>query len=305
MSEILVVGSVAYDTISTPEGRRDKILGGSANYFALAASLFSKVNVVGVVGDDYREEDLELLRRRTVDLSGLQKVSGKTFHWEGRYDKDMNEAITLQTHLNVFEHFDPQIPASYRKSPYVFLANIDPVLQMHVLDQVERPRFVGVDTMNYWIDSKPHELKQLLQRVDVLLVNEGEARRLAGTWNIVSAVKQLASLGPKGVVVKRGEYGFMFYSRPEDQYFVLPAFPVAKVVDPTGAGDTFAGGFFGYLSKLNEGWNSSHLKQACIHGCLLASFTVQGFGVSEIDAVDWSKVEKRQSEYYKIISYLN
>ncbi|MEZ4873799.1 MAG: PfkB family carbohydrate kinase, partial [Bdellovibrionales bacterium] len=267
MSEVLVVGSVGYDSISTPAGHKENILGGSANYFSLAASHYTRVNVVGVVGDDYQEEHKKLLTDRNVNLSGLQQIPGKTFHWEGKYENDMNEAITLDTQLNVFENFDPKIPEEYKSSPYLFLANIDPVLQMQVLDQVKSPKLVGVDTMNYWIGSKLNDLKKVLKRVDVLLINEGEARELTGLWNGVAAAQELAKMGPKGVVIKRGDYGFLMYA--ENQYFILPAFPVVNVVDPTGAGDTFAGGFFGYLSKVNENWNINHLRQACVHGCLM------------------------------------
>jgi sugar/nucleoside kinase (ribokinase family) len=303
MSKILVVGSVAYDTISTPKGKVDKTLGGSANYFSSAASLYSDVNVVGVVGDDYAESDLQMLREKNVNLDGLQQVPGKTFHWEGKYENDMNEAITLDTQLNVFESFDPTLPEAYKSSEYVFLANIHPDLQLSVLDQIESPKLVGADTMNFWISSQKERLKEVLKRIDVLLINEGEARDLTGEWNAVAAAKMITDMGPKGVVIKRGEYGFMMYS--EGQYFMLPAFPVEKVVDPTGAGDTFAGGFFGYLSKTQEGFNFGHLKQACIQGCLMASFTVQDFGLGAIRNVAWTDLEKRQGEYYKVISYLD
>lgn len=303
MSKILVVGSAGYDTITTPKGRRENILGGSANYFSVAASLYSKVNVVGVVGDDYKDEDFEKLRSRGVDVDGLQKVPGETFHWEGKYEDDMNEAITVETCLNVFENFHPEIPQSYKNSTYIFLANIDPILQLEVLKQVDNPRFVGADTMNFWIDSKKDELKEVLKKIDVLLINEEEARQLTGNLNAIGAAKELVEMGPRGVVIKRGEYGFVLYA--DNQYFILPAFPIADVVDPTGAGDTFAGGFFGYLSKLNEDWNMAHLKQACVNGCLMASFTVQGFGLDALQEVDWAKVEKRQAEYFKVISYLS
>ena len=300
MSEVLVVGSVGYDTISTPVGQREHILGGSANYFSLAASHYSKVNVVGVVGDDYEEDHKKILTDRKVDLSGLQQIPGKTFCWEVKYENDMNEAITLDTQLNVFENFDPKIPEAYKKSSYLFLANIDPILQMQVLDQVESPKLVGVDTMNFWISSKLDELKKVLERVDVLLINEGEARELTGMWNGVAAAQKLAEMGPKGVVIKRGEYGFLMYA--ENQYFILPAFPVKDVVDPTGAGDTFAGGFFGYLSKVNDGWNINHLKQACVHGCLMASFTVESFGVDALVGLDWAEIEKRHALYKSVIT---
>lgn len=300
MSDILVVGSVAYDTITTPTGKVDRALGGSANYFSLSASLYSRVRIVGVIGDDYESTDIKILQDRNIDLKGLQKVPGSTFHWEGKYEKDMNEAITIDTKLNVFENFNPELPKEYRNSKYVFLANIDPELQHRVLDQVDNPTLVGVDTMNFWIKSKLDSLKKLLKRVDVLLVNEGEVRALSNTWNTVSAIKELTEWGPRAVVMKRGEYGFMMYS--EGKYFILPAFPVERVIDPTGAGDTFAGGFFGYLSKLNSDWNREDIKQACVHGCLMASFTVQDFSIKALQNVTWSEVEARQNEYYNVIA---
>lgn len=300
-AEILVVGSLGYDSISTPEGAKENILGGSANYFSLAASKYSKVNVVGVVGDDYQESDKQLLIDNNVDLEGMQQQAGKTFHWEGKYEGDMNEAITLNTELNVFENFNPTIPDKYKTSEYVFLANIDPVLQLEVLEQVQKPKLVGVDTMNFWIKSKRDELKKVFSKVDVLLINEGEARDLTGKWNGVDAIEELAAMGPKAVVIKRGEYGFMLFS--EGQYFMLPAFPVKRVVDPTGAGDTFAGGFFGYLSKSSQPLSLAQLKSACVHGCLMASFTVQGFGVEPLSKLTWADIEKRHAEYQKVVSY--
>ncbi|RME14469.1 MAG: sugar kinase [Bdellovibrio sp.] len=304
MSEILVVGSVAYDTITTPEGKAEHILGGSANYFSVAASFYSSVKVVGVVGEDYREEDIELLKSRNVCLEGLQKVPGKTFHWEGFYEGDMNEAQTVETQLNVFENFKPILPQSYKKVPFVFLANIDPDIQMDVYNQMTSVSLAGLDTMNFWIDSKRESLKKILQKVDVLLINEGEARKLGESHNTIQAIERLGSWGPKAVVVKRGEYGFVLYS--DEQFFILPAFPVKEVIDPTGAGDTFAGGFLGYLSKTWEGsLEHSKLKQACVQGCLLASFTVEGFGLTRLKNLSWAEVEARHAEYLKVISYYN
>lgn len=300
MSEILVIGSLAYDSISTPFGKADRILGGSANYFSLAASLYSKVRVVGVVGEDYEEKNLELLTKRNVDLRGLQKQPGKTFHWTGKYEGDMNEAITLKTDLNVFEHFNPQIPAEYKNSSYVFLANIDPVLQLRVLEQIEKPKLVASDTMNFWITSKLPELKKVLSKVDVLLINEGEADLISKKPNAIAAAREILEMGPKAVVVKRGEYGFVLYTK--EGYFILPAFPIADVVDPTGAGDTFAGAFFGYLAKQNSDFDIATLKNACVQGVLLSSFTVQSFGVDKLASLTWTDVEERQSEYRKITS---
>lgn len=300
MSDILVVGSLAYDTISTPMGKVERTLGGSANYFSLAASLYAKVKVVGVVGDDYGAEDLEMLRSRGVDTKGLQQQSGKTFHWTGEYKGDMNEAITLATDLNVFENFNPEIPAEYRNSGYVFLANIDPVLQLRVLEQIQKPKLVASDTMNFWIQSKLPQLKNVLSKVDVLLINEGEADAIANAGNAIAAGEKILALGPKVVVIKRGEYGFVMCSK--EGYFILPAFPIAEVVDPTGAGDTFAGAFFGYLAKQNRGFDLAALKAACVQGVLLSSFTVQAFGVERLRKLTWAEVESRALEYRKVTS---
>lgn len=300
MSDILVVGSLAYDTISTPSGKAPRTLGGSANYFSLAASLYAPVKVVGVVGEDYESKDLEMLKTRNVDVTGLKTVKGKTFHWEGAYDGDMNEAKTLATELNVFADFKPELPTSYQDAQYVFLANIDPALQLRVLEQVKKPRLVGADTMNFWISSKRDTLLQVLAKIDALLINEGEAEMLTGASNAIAASDALIKMGPKAVVVKRGEYGFVL--RTQEGYFILPAFPVATVVDPTGAGDTFAGAFFGTLARSNRGLDLAALKEACVNGCLLASFTVQGFGVSALRDLTLVGVEKRAIEFSTVTS---
>lgn len=300
MNAILVVGSVGYDTITTPKGTRQNILGGSANYFSLAASHFAPIRVVGVVGEDYQTEHKQMLLDRRVNLDGLQQVAGKTFSWEGKYQDDMNEATTLATHLNVFENFHPKIPTTYQDSQVVFLANIDPVLQLQVLEQVKNPRLIAADTMNYWIQSKKSTLLKVLERIDILLVNEGELRQLTGDWNTIKAAKQLLTMGPKAVIVKRGEYGFIMFC--EDQFYILPAYPVENVIDPTGAGDTFAGGFLGHLTQLDRKWTREDLKQACVNGCLLASFTVQDFGVEGIRAMQLKDLETRLQSYLKVIS---
>lgn len=304
MSEILVVGSLAYDSIHTPSGDANHVLGGSANYFSLASSLYASVRVVGVVGEDYEQRHVDLLKNHKVDLLGLQKVKGKTFHWEGSYEGDMNEAITRKTELNVFEHFNPILPDSYRDSKFVFLANISPDLQMKVLEQVKTPLFVGMDTMNFWISSKINDLKKVLSKVDIVLINEGEAVMLSGQQNALGAAKKIVNdMGPKAIIIKRGEYGFVMYTK-EDGYFILPAFPVEKVVDPTGAGDTFAGGFFGHLASLNRKPMVSDLKQACIKGTVLASFTIQDFSVGALARITTKDLENRISEYKKVFSLL-
>jgi len=301
MNDILVVGSLAYDSIETPSGRVDRALGGSANYFSLAASLLAKVRVVGVVGQDYDEQDYKLLQSRNVDLAGLEKVPGKTFHWEGKYEGDMNEAKTLRTELNVFEHFNPKLPEHYKDSPFVFLANIAPVLQLEVLNQVKNPQFVGMDTMNFWIEIANADLLKVLKKVNVVLINETEASMLTRADNAVAAAAKLVEMGPEAVVIKRGEYGFLMYTK-SDGYFVLPAFPIAKVTDPTGAGDTFAGGFFGYLASRKDKITAKDLKQACIFGSILASHTIQDFSVKALAKVTLADIDKRMSEYQKVIT---
>lgn len=301
MSEILVVGSLAYDSIQTPAGKVDRALGGSANYFSLAASLFSKVRVVGVVGEDYAQQDYELLHSRGVDLTGLSKVPGKTFHWAGAYEGDMNEAKTLQTDLNVFADFNPQLPAHFCDSSFVFLANIAPELQLQVLEQVKAPKFVGMDTMNFWISIKKDKLIEVLKKVNLVLINEGEAKMLTGASNAISAAPMITAMGPQAVVIKRGEYGFAMYTKDEG-YFILPAMPIPEVIDPTGAGDTFAGGFFGYLAAQKNMPTIADLKQACIVGSMMASHTIQDFSVKALAKVTKGDLEKRLSDYRKVIT---
>ncbi|MFP5519822.1 MAG: PfkB family carbohydrate kinase [Bdellovibrionia bacterium] len=302
MSEILVVGSLAYDSISTPSGKVSKALGGSANYFSLAASLFAKVKVVGVVGEDYSQSDRELLTKRGVDISGLTEAPGKTFHWEGSYEGDLNEAKTLKTELNVFEHFNPILPESYKNSQVVFLANIAPELQLQVLEQVAAPQFVGMDTMNLWINIKKEELKKVIAKVNMVLINEGEAKLLTSASNAISAAPLIAAMGPEVVIIKRGEYGFAMYTK-QSGYFILPAMPIANVVDPTGAGDSFAGGVFGYLAALNRKPEVSDIKKACIYGSVLASFTIQEFSVKALTDLTLLKLEERLKQYHHVIAH--
>ena len=301
MSEILVVGSLAYDSIETPSGKVDRALGGSANYFSLAASLFSKVRVVGVVGSDYAASDREILASRGVDLSGMTVVPGKTFHWEGSYTADLNQAVTKKTELNVFEKFDPILPGHYRDSKFIFLANISPDLQGKVLDQCEKPLLVGMDTMNFWISSKLEDLKKTLRRVDIALINEGEAMMLTGTKNAIEAAPKVCEMGPQALVIKRGEYGYVLYTK-SDGYHILPAFPIPAVVDPTGAGDTFAGAFFGYLSSLDRRPTNKDYRDACVRGTITASFTIQDFSVKALAQVTVQKVSERLTSYLQVIS---
>lgn len=300
MSQILVVGSLAYDSIKTPVGSVEKTLGGSANYFSVAASLLTAVRVVGVVGDDYEAQDRKVLESRNVDLSGMQVTPGKTFHWAGFYDDNLNEAQTLKTELNVFADFNPVIPKHFQDSKFVFLANIHPQLQMQVLEQVKSPVYTGMDTMNFWIQSEKENLLKVLKKVNIVLINEGEAKMLTGKANAISASQALVQMGPEAVVIKRGEYGLILNHR-ENGLFILPAFPISEVTDPTGAGDTFAGGFFGYLSQLGTRPTFEALKKACFYGSTVASFTVQDFGLKGISQVTLPALEKRQGHYRQFL----
>jgi sugar/nucleoside kinase (ribokinase family) len=297
---LLVVGSVALDSVETPFGRRDDVLGGSGTYFAAAASLLTRVSVVGVVGDDFPFGELEFLRGRGVDLDGMEKVRGKTFRWRGRYGFDLNIAETLETHLNVFEHFSPALGAQARKAERIFLGNIDPELQIRVLDQVERPRLVCADTMNYWISSRRALLQKLLPRVDVLMVNDSEVRQLAGESNVLKAAQAAQRMGAKSVVVKRGEYGALLITA--EHRFFAPAFPLADVVDPTGAGDSFAGGFLGLLDRLDSG-EPAALRQATVIGCTIASFTVERFSLDRLRDLTLAEVRQRFDAFRQLVHF--
>jgi sugar/nucleoside kinase (ribokinase family) len=276
---ILVVGSVAFDSVETPIGRAEQVLGGSASFFAVAASFFTEVNLVAVVGDDFTAKYRRAFEGRPIDLQGLEEAPGETFHWQGKYSHDLNSRETLRTDLNVFEAFKPKIPAKYQASDYVFLGNIDPDLQRDVLDQVRAPKLVACDTMNFWIAGKPAELLKTLERVSILLVNDAEARQLSGEWNLVKAARKIRGMGPKTLIVKKGEHGVLMFA--EDGAFAAPAYPLEEVFDPTGAGDTFAGGFLGYLAASGEGGGSA-LRQAVVMGSTLASFCVEAYSLDRL-----------------------
>ena len=297
---ILVVGSVAYDTVETPFGRAEKVLGGSASFFSVAASFFAPVNLVAVVGDDFSEKAMSAFRDRPIDLEGLERTAGKTFHWQGKYSFDLNARETVCTDLNVFEFFEPRIPDRYRRSEHVFLGNIDPLLQRQVLDQVERPRLVACDTMNFWISGKPEELKRTLAAVDILLINDAEARQLSGEWNVVKAARAIRAMGPHTLVIKKGEHGVLMFS--EEGSFAAPAYPLEEVFDPTGAGDTFAGGFLGYLAgspKLDE----AALRRAVIMGSTLASFCVEAFSLDRLLTLSRPEIDARYRLFKRLTHF--
>lgn len=309
LTSILAVGSLAFDTVETPAGKADTVLGGSANYFSIAASFYTHVNMVGVVGDDFPKTHLSWLSQRKVDISGIQIASGKTFHWVGVYDHNLNEAKTLSTALNVFETFDPKLTHEHSSSPYVFLANIDPVLQQRVLDQMQKTSLVACDSMNFWITGKPEELKKTLKRVDILSINEGEAHLISGHRNIARAAEAIRSMGPSVVIIKRGEYGATLFTKTGT--FIAPAFPVDTVVDPTGAGDSFAGAFMGYLAEAGVSrelanqdphkWDNL-LRRAVLAGCVMASFTVEDFSMNRLMRLENHELVSRQSALMKMIA---
>lgn len=294
MRNILAVGSLAFDSISTPAGKAERVLGGSLNYFSLSASFFNPLQLVGVVGEDFPQSHLQLLGSRGIDISGISVMAGKTFHWSGEYGRDMNEAVTLSTQLNVFEHFNPQIPEKYRDAEFVFLGNIAPELQMCVLDQVRKPKLIALDTMNFWITGRKEALLKVLPRIDLLTINEGEAKLLANEGNVVLAAEKILAMGPKALVVKRGEYGaFLFF---QNEIFSCPAVPIRKVVDPTGAGDTFAGGLIGYLASHGIGLDRDALRKGVLHGAVMASFTVEDFSFRRLERLERHEIDLRLQE---------
>jgi sugar/nucleoside kinase (ribokinase family) len=297
---LLVVGSIAFDSVKTPFGAADEVLGGSAAYFSTAASYFTTVKLVAVVGDDFPDKHVNFLKSRKIDVSGLQKSKGQTFRWKGEYGFDLNEAKTLDTQLNVFETFKPKIPDAYRASEVVFLANIDPVLQREVLHQIDKPKLVACDTMNFWIGGKRDELIKTLAEVDILLINEAEARELAGEPNLVKAARAIQAMGPKTLIVKRGEYGSVMFN--SGGVFSAPAYPLEAVFDPTGAGDSFAGGFMGYLDNVRN-FDEASLRQAIIFGSVMASFNVEDFSLNRMKSLDYKEIEGRYREFRKLTSF--
>lgn len=296
---ILVVGSVAYDGIETPFGKVDKTLGGSATYISLASSYFTNpVNLVGVVGNDFADEDMELLKSRNIDLEGLQvDESGKSFFWKGKYHYDLNTRDTLDTQLNVFEHFEPIIPDVYKNSKFVALGNIQPDLQAQVLDQVNNPDFILMDTMNFWIEGALDDLKKTLEQVDMLVINDSEARELAGEPNLIKAAYHIMDIGPQSLIIKKGEHGALLFT--EDEYFSVPAYPVVDIFDPTGAGDTFLGGLVGWLAYTDD-LSDTNLRRAVTFGSVMASFCVEQFGTQRLRDLREEEIYDRYKEFREL-----
>ncbi|MDE2142246.1 MAG: sugar kinase [Elusimicrobia bacterium] len=288
---MLVVGSVALDTVKTSAGSISDGLGGSATYFSLSARYFAPVQLVGVVGEDFPRQHRTLLSQRGIDCSGLKTAKGKTFRWSGKYGKDAGAAKTLATHLNVFKDFRPKLDEAQRKAPVVFLANIDPELQSEVLAQMKAPALVACDTMNFWIDSKPEALKEILSKVDIFFCNEEEAEKLAKRPNPLQAAEVIASWGPRVVVIKKGEHGALMKIGP--RFYMFPCFPLPEIKDPTGAGDTFAGGFLGYLASCGVYDDVGHLKRAMAYGTVMASFNVEDFSTKNIEDLDRDGIDER------------
>ncbi|MFQ5637805.1 MAG: PfkB family carbohydrate kinase [bacterium] len=298
--KILVVGSVGLDTVETPFGKVENALGGSAIYFSAAASYFAPVRIVAVVGEDFKSYDINFLKQRNVDLQGLEISGGKTFRWGGRYGRDLNSRDTLFTHLNVFENFSPKIPETYRDSEYVFLGNIAPELQMEVLQQIASPQLVALDTMNYWIEGSLAPLKETLKHIKVLLVNDSEVRQLAKEPNLVKAARIVQKMGPGTIIIKKGEHGALMVF--EDAFFAAPAFPLEFINDPTGAGDSFAGGFMGYLAKAGD-FSKDNLKRALIFGSVMASFCVEKFSLERLKDLPYEDIRQRFHSFWQMTSF--
>jgi len=292
---------VAYDAIETPRGKVDRALGGAATYFSVAASHFTHVNLVGVVGEDFADSDAEIFSRREIDIADLERAPGKTFFWSGRYSENLNERTTLVTDLNVFASFNPKLPESYRNSKYVFLANIDPTLQRSVLKQTHRkPKLVALDTMNYWIERTPKELRETLKHTDILMINDSETRQLSSEHNLLRAARHIFRLGPRTLVIKRGEYGAMLVHG--SHVFSVPAYPLEEVHDPTGAGDSFAGGFMGYLAGVGRS-SEADLRRAMVYGSVMGSFTVERFGLERLRRVTRKEIHARARHFQKLTQF--
>jgi sugar/nucleoside kinase (ribokinase family) len=298
---LLVVGSVAFDAIETPFGKVERTLGGAATYFSVAASFFTHVRLVGVVGDDFTPRDAAIFRGRRIDITGLERAPGKTFFWAGRYGHDPNERVTLATELNVFATFRPKLPEAYRNSRHVFLANIDPTLQRSVLEQIHgTPRMVALDTMNYWIERTPAELREILKHTHILMINDAETRMLSSEHNLLRAARHIFGIGPKTLVIKRGEYGAMMVHG--GGIFSVPGFPLEEVRDPTGAGDSFAGGFMGYLSGAGR-LTDAVLRRAMVYGSVMGSFAVERFGLERLRKVTRREIDARARHFLRLTQF--
>ncbi len=297
---VLVVGTVAFDSIETPSGSAERILGGSASYFALGASYFAPVRMVGVIGQDFPQDYLDLFTQRGIDIAGIKREAGDTFHWRGRYHEDINQRDTIELHLNVLAGFQPKLPEAYRDSEYVFLGNIDPVIQMDVVEQMRHMKLLALDTMDYWIGASLDTLKKVLQRVEMLVLNDSEARLLSGYDNIVKAARAILRMGPKMVLIKRGEYGVLQFS--DSSVFATPAYPLEEVFDPTGAGDSFAGGLMGQLARTGDLTQGS-LRRAIVYGSVVASFTVEDFGVKRLAALSLPEIEERYQRFVELTDF--
>jgi sugar/nucleoside kinase (ribokinase family) len=298
---LLVVGSVAFDGLESPYGKVERTVGGAATYFAVAASMFTHVNLVAIVGDDFTSKDAEVFKGRRIDTEGLERAAGKSFFWAGRYSENLNERITLVTELNVFADFKPKLPKKYRESKYVFLANIAPDLQRDVLQQVsKRPKIVALDTMNYWIERSNDELRETLKHVDILMINDAETRQLSSEHNLLRAARHIFKMGPKTLVVKRGEYGAMLVDK--SGVFCVPAFPLEEPHDPTGAGDSFAGGFMGYLAGAGQKSDAA-LRRAMVYGSVLGSFAVENFGLDRLRTLKPAEIHARARHFAKLTQF--
>jgi sugar/nucleoside kinase (ribokinase family) len=297
---VLCVGSVALDSVETPFGKADDVLGGSAVHFSTSASHFAPVQVVGVVGTDYPLEKLAPLSARGVDLSGIEKMEGRSFRWRGRYRHDLNSAETLETHLGVFSDFRPKIPEAFRSSPFVFLGNIDPRLQLNVLEQVDKPALVACDTMNFWIESRRPDLLTLLGKVDLITLNDAEARQLSEQYNLVHAARWIMDRGPRYVIIKKGEHGAFLFTR--ESLFYAPAFPLEQIFDPTGAGDSFAGGFIGFLAKTGD-LSDANMRRAVVHGSAMGSFAVERFSIERLLHIDRAEINTRVQQFRQLVAF--
>ena len=297
---VLTVGSVAFDSIRTPFGEVSRVVGGAATFFSIAASFFSDVRLVAVVGEDFGERHAQVFGGRRIDLEGLQRAPGETFRWKGEYGRDLNARETIYTHLNVFRDFSPRVPERFRSTPIVFLANIHPALQMEVLDQIEEPRFVALDTMNYWIEGAPAELRQVLRRVDAVVINDEEARQLSGRANLVRAVREIRGMGPERVIVKRGEHGVLMTRG--DEFFAAPGLPLEDVRDPTGAGDTFAGGFIGHLAGAGD-LSDAAVTRAAVCGSAMASLSVEDFGLGRLLGLTDADIRARFDAFRRLTHF--